>query len=112
MWIFTNRGFISMVEDREKVTHLLIRARLQGHIESLFPGADVSLTQNADYRYRASIPKADAAQVMAALVTAIDYDNFKNTVEEPRYHRACFGVWNLMYEIQKSEPISIDRGHG
>ena len=62
MWIQFNNVFLSIVENREKTKELLVRARVKGDIEKVFPEADVFEHNNADYKYRAFISKAVVAE--------------------------------------------------
>ena len=82
MWIQFNNAFLSIVENRENTTELLVRARVKGDIEKVFPEADVFEDNNADYKYRAFISKAIVAEKIMLKVTEINYDNFKNSVKE------------------------------
>jgi hypothetical protein len=41
MWIFANNAFVSIVEFRDEPDMLLIRARLPGDIQAMFPDAEV-----------------------------------------------------------------------
>ena len=56
MWLFTSKSFLSVVADKEnpKGDRLLVRSRIAGDIEELFPSADVMETPYADYRFRAA----------------------------------------------------------
>lgn len=101
MWIFTNKGFISMVENRDDKTTLMVRARNRKHLKALFPDAVITKTPSADYMFRAVIPKGEAATVIAMHVMGIDYDNYKNSIKENEYHLACAGVWHVMYNYQE-----------
>ena len=62
MWIQFNNAFLSIVENRENRVELLVRARVKGDIEKVFPEADVFEDNNADYKYRAFISKAIVAE--------------------------------------------------
>ena len=56
MWLFTSKSFLSVVSDKENPTgdRLLVRSRIMGDIEEVFPDADVMETPYADYRFRAA----------------------------------------------------------
>ena len=56
MWIQFNNAFLSIVENRDNKLELLVRARIKGDIEKIFPEADVFEDDSADYKYRAFIP--------------------------------------------------------
>ena len=55
MWIQFNNAFLSIVENRGNKLELLVRARIKGDIEKIFPEADVFADDSADYKYRAFI---------------------------------------------------------
>jgi hypothetical protein len=101
MWICTNKSFLSIVADRHSQDNLLVRARVDGHIENVFPQAKVFTMQDADYRYRALINRQEVQRVMAEQIQAIDYDNFKNSVENRELHDAYLKIWRVMYALQK-----------
>jgi hypothetical protein len=101
MWIQFNNAFLSIVENREKTIELLVRARVKGDIERVFPEADVFEDNNADYKYRASISKAKVAERMVLKVTEINYDNFKNSVKEIDRKKIYSNIWAELRKIQK-----------
>jgi hypothetical protein len=101
MWIFTNKAFLSVVAHRNKPGVLLVRARMEGDIESTFPGAQVSVTPDADYLYRAELPAEQVTAVIAEQINAIDYDNFKGSVICHERHDAYMRVWATMYQTQQ-----------
>ena len=41
MWVQFNNAFLSIVENRDNKLELLVRARIKGDIEKIFPEADV-----------------------------------------------------------------------
>ena len=103
MWIFTNSGFISVVADRNSTGNLLVRARVRGHIQAMFPCADVFTDEHADYYYRALLPRKTVADAMAQSVEAIAYPNFKNSVSDPALHASYVSVWWSMRNLQDKQ---------
>ena len=101
MWIQFNNSFLSIVENRDNKLELLVRARVKGDIEKIFPDADVFENDSADYKYRAFISKAKAAAKMMFKMTDIDYDNFKNSVIEIQRKNAYNNVWTELRKLQK-----------
>ena len=93
MWIQFNNAFLSIVENRDNKLELLVRARIKGDIEKIFPEADVFEDESADYRYRAFISKAKVAERMMLKMKEINYDNFKNSVKEIDRKSAYSNVW-------------------
>ncbi len=106
MWIFLNDAFLSIVQPPRGKKHLLVRARVRGDIERVFPGAKVEETPQRDYRFRALISRAEVAEALAAAVEAIAYGNFKASVKEGDRHRAYAGVWSemLRFQLQRLQP--------
>lgn len=119
MWIFLNNAFFSIVAisprandlppavARERASFLLVRARIEGDIERVFPNAEVRRTDTRDYRYRAFVPREAVAQRMAATVDAIDYHNFKGSIalDDEGRHNAYLSVWQVLYNAQRRERL-------
>jgi hypothetical protein len=101
MWIFLSNAFLSVVQHRDDAAMLLVRARLKGDIERALPGVESQETPAADYRFRASIPRAKFAARMAELVEDIDYPNFKASVPDRPRHDAYMRVWEVMLREQR-----------
>jgi len=104
MWIFTSHGMLSIVAHRDRPDYLLVRAREPGVIEAIFPDAKVKRTPNADYRYRAAIPRGHVAVVFGNKLFKLDYTNFKASIPASKqaYHDACMDVWTRMTELQNT----------
>lgn len=110
MWIFTNFGFVSAVQHREKKETLLVRAREPGVLEHLAArhGLDLKIrtTPHADYLYRAEIAKDVFAAIIADEIGRINYANFKSAFRSPiaknthRSHDALMDVWMVMNDLQ------------
>ncbi len=113
MWICANDGFVSIVDKaKNRRRDLHVRARRRSHLVSLFPDARVIETPNGDYRYRADIPREAVAAKIAAAITAIDYDNFKNSVPEKQLHDAYARVWTIMGDLQPGGPYGWNNRRG
>lgn len=124
MWIFTPTAFVSIVSHRTKPGMLLVRARLKGDIERMFPGQMVRETGKADYRFRAEIPRGLVAKVVQQQLAFIDYENVKDAI--PRRgkvhdlrHIAMTRVWGVMHDAQVEQlfqrslsPEGSDEGEG
>lgn len=96
MWIFLNDAMLSIVEHRDDAGTLLVRARIRGDIQRVFPDAAVAENQMADYRFRANVAREAVAAALASAVHAIDYPNFKASVRETTRHDAYLNVWSAM----------------
>lgn len=108
MWIMLRNSFISVVADRNSTENLLVRARVEGHIQEIFPEAIVFTDDSADYRYRTLLPRGRVAAAIAKSLENIDYDNFKESVTSQPLHMAYFQVWLQMKLLQ--DRSSLDAG--
>ncbi|MCP9793550.1 hypothetical protein KBZ20_14235 [Vulcanococcus limneticus Candia 3F8] len=102
MWLFLPDGFLSIVavKGEENGPTLLVRARAAGHIEACFPAAEVITTADADYRYRAFVPREQVAAALAEQVRQLSYTNFKNAISSDAYHDAALEAWGVMHRFQ------------
>jgi hypothetical protein len=103
MWLFTSKSFLSVVADKDQPDgpKLLVRSRVEGDIEEIFPTADVKETPNGDYRFRAWIPREIVAQAVSRYVDQLSYPNFKNSVTDKQRLHPLMKVWQTMYNHQE-----------
>ena len=109
MWLFTKRGFYSIVEKKPGEFH--IRARARKDLENLKQLAEIKrrivLTRNADYRYRLVVNKIEVLAALASLAADIDYSNFKDRIAADPVQReklhAYHEIWATMHELQMQE---------
>lgn len=83
-----------------KGDNLLVRARIKGDIQRVFPGAKVEETPLRDYRFRAFIPRSSVADAIHQRVMGNFATNFKNSVSEDLRHDAYARIWGVMYGVQ------------
>ena len=100
MWLCLSRSYLSIVADRKDKSRLLVRARVAGHIEAVFPKAEVFTDSEADYLYRAFISREEVVLALSSEVRGIDYDNFKSSVPDQALHDCYLGFWRLMHKLQ------------
>ena len=86
MWIALNNSFLSIVENRKNSSELLVRARVKGDIEKVFPEAETF----------------EDLKAVAYQVSEINYDNFKNSISKDEYqrHDAYLKVWGNLRTLQ------------
>ena len=101
MWILMNDAMLSIVRHRTRPDDLLVRARLAGDIERVFPQAEVMEGAGSDYRFRAVVPRPQVAEAVSRRLLDVDYGNFKNSVREAKRHDAYFDVWHVMHDLQE-----------
>lgn len=104
MWVFLNTAFLSIVQDRDDPSRLLVRSRFAGDIERAFAALenlDVFEMADSDYRYRAFVPRQAVADRMAQAAQEVDYDNFKNSIREPKRVHAAHDIWEAWLEASE-----------
>ena len=102
MWIILNKSFLSIVKNRNNENELLVRARVKGDIEKVFPEAKTFEDIKADYKYRSYINRKEVASAISEELININYDNFKSSVSKDdnlRSH-AYIDVWRVLNKIQ------------
>lgn len=102
MWVFLNNSFLSIVENRNNKEELLVRSRVRGDIDKIFPDSNIFEMENSDYKYRSYIKKIEVSEKIKEIVTNINYDNFKNSISksEDQRHSSYLNVWNEMRKLQ------------
>ena len=68
------------------------------HLKNIFPNVSHFPLENSDYPHRAVVARTDVCKVISKYIIGMQYDNFKNSILESRYHTVCHEVWTLMYE--------------
>lgn len=115
MWLFSESGFVSIVQDRLHLGQLLVRARVRQDLEHFLVTVQESAgvqctvkeTQDADYRYRASVEQSAVAKAVAKMVEDIDYPNFKAAVHgDMKRDAAYLRVWSAMHDLQEFQTES------
>jgi hypothetical protein len=101
MWFFLNNAMLSIVAHRDKPDTLLVRARVKGDIEAVFPEARILVLDSADYRYRSALPRDIVAAALQQQVQAVAYPNFKASVSQPARKQWYHRVWELGNAVQK-----------
>lgn len=101
MWICLNDSFLSIVAHRDEPGSLLVRSRVAGHIEAVFPGVETSVTREADYAFRAVVPREAVAEAIRRRVEGIAYPNFKASVRSSALHDAYMAFWSVMHRLQQ-----------
>lgn len=107
MWLFTSKGFLSVVNHREDSEVFIVRARQYNHLAEYVSTKHIWEDPNADYRYRALITYDELVALMMAAVNDLTYDNFKNSIpaHDHRYKAAASRVWSEMLPLQN---INLD----
>ncbi len=103
MWIATNKGFYSIVQDRNDHGRVVVRARHRDHLVEFFDGihhAKIIETTDSDYRFRCFVTRHISDQAVMRALSEIDYENFKNSVKDNALHNAYLKIWSAMFNYQ------------
>lgn len=118
MWIYTQHGIASIVEDKNDTDVMWVRTRNKLDLDTLrnltpaLQNRKIRQWKNRDYEWRIKTTRAEFADLMGAVVTNLDYDNFKNRAHHtiPHNSRALYGVYNATYQAtdlyEEPEPPS------
>lgn len=106
MWLFLPESFLSIVQNKADTSKLVVRARREGDIESIFPRAKVYTLPGRDYQFRADLDRTEVADAMHREVMTMTQTNFKDSVDDNDYHNACSQVWSVMSKLQPVAPFS------
>ncbi len=101
MWLFMSNAYLSIVAHKDSTSTLLVRSRVEGHIQAVFNDAEVFTDPNADYFFRSFISRHRVADAIAKSVEGISYYNFKNSVSDTDLHASYFDVWCSMRNLQE-----------
>ena len=104
MWVFTQDGFISVVDNKQEPGKLTARARDEQSLQLLaeLAGSEIHRSKNCDYPYRTFVTRDQLNEFMTAQIDSLDYRNFKSRVWQSRgekYHDACTDVWEAMLAV-------------
>lgn len=62
---------------------------------------------DADYRFRIWMKKERFISILTERINSIDYNNFKNSVEDDELHHAYMDIWHRMYQLQVNKNLLI-----
>ena len=101
MWIFTTKGFLSIVQHKDVPDSFQIKSRVRDPLEALWPSHEIVVIDWADYRFRINIRKEEAIPVLAQEIEGVLYTSFKDECrKEENYYHALTRVWSTMYNFQ------------
>lgn len=113
MWVFTQDGFVSAVDNNEVPGKLTVRARDRASLQNL---ADLCETEICvsdwyrDYQYRTHVTKEQFGDWLMLNAQTLDYDNFKDRVHSTRgdeWYHALGAVWVAMHDIIDDEAVEL-----
>jgi hypothetical protein len=101
MWLMTKYGFYSIVQKQPGEYH--VRSRERKDIENLvtrLPLAQFQIieSERSDYAFRIIVKKEDVLAILKFLGGIIDYDNFKDKIDETpdQKHKPYHEIWGIL----------------
>ena len=108
MWITTESGFYSIVQDRDHPERLRVRSRSKADIAhflavvSRIEDEPVAAPEFSDYPWWTWSDWQEVSSFTTTALERIDYDNFKNrvAVQNPARAKTYMGVWSALLDIE------------
>ena len=101
MWVFTTKGFLSIVQHNSMPCHFQVKSRVISPLEVLWPEHQIEIIDWADYRFRITIRKEDVIPVLLKELENVLYTSFKNECHNDHaYLDALARVWSTMHNYQ------------
>ena len=101
MWVFTEGGFLSIVQHDALPDYFQVKSRVVDLLEILWPDHEIEIIDWADYRFRITIEKSEALPVLLEVMASVDYTSFKDACRDDyNYHEALCRIWGEMYRYQ------------
>lgn len=118
MWIFTQAGYVSVIQnsDPKPGAELIVRARTRRHLEQVLnlalPENQVKTmiwpTPGEDYPWRAPVDRNVVRDLAIASVEALDYDCFKRRAVDTlgRFDARVLGdIWGVSHYFSANETV-------
>lgn len=108
MWLFHVGGFLSVVEEANDPTRLVVRARCHQHLLPVVDaiGGEIEERPERDYLFRIVADRRAFADWMRSQVLEIDYGNFKDAATRHQPVRLWADlltrVWGAGLEFQQA----------
>ena len=108
MWLFTDSGFVSVVQDRENENVLVARARDKASLNELsaLAGASIEETPLRDYPFRVYVSREELGGWLLRCVQYLHYPNYKARMGHtrgPKYSEPLHEVWAAMQSVSSRE---------
>lgn len=118
MWIFTNHGMVSVVENTEARNTLLVRSRDRDTLEHFLWTKSyrppIIETPDRDYAYRVVVSPKVLKKRMNREIDRIDYPNFKASIAKKlsAYAKGCADVWAAMLRVYENGRYGVTKSQG
>lgn len=100
MWIFTTRGFVSIVQHKDMRGHFQVKSRVIDPLRYMFPEVEIEIIDWADYRFRVTVEKETVMAALSREMRSVLYTSFKDACCDEDYHYVLTRVWSIMYSYQ------------
>lgn len=105
MWLFSETGFVSVVQDPKDSNKMVVRARDVKSLQPLVDTYDVKIVKlkNRDYPARVFLTREQFVDWLVETGETLQYTNYKNAATASRGHefaRPLHSVWSTMLELE------------
>lgn len=81
--------------------YLVVRSRIQGDLERIFPNRDVLEYAGSDYRYRVYVPRHELASLLSAWCISLNYSSLLDAIVDPQRAQNYGSCREVMRRWQK-----------
>lgn len=111
MWLHTDNAYVSIVAHTDRSDDLLVRARTRADLTNFgVPDDAIWADAEADYPWRAVMPRTWVGERLTAHATSMQYPNVKDAVKDAvGAERAgtLMQVWAVLRRLESEEPDSV-----
>jgi hypothetical protein len=105
MWLFTETGFVSVVQDPQDKNKMVVRSRDKVSLEPLVASYATKVIElkNRDYPYRVFLTRQQFVDWLVELGETLEYTNYKTRAGQTRGHdftRPLHDVWSTMLQLE------------
>jgi hypothetical protein len=105
MWLFSETGFVSVVQDPKDKNKMVVRARDEESLKPLVDNYDVKIVKlkNRDYPARVFLTREQFVDWLVEVGETLQYTNYKNAATASRgyeFARPLHSVWSTMLELE------------
>lgn len=113
MWIFSQTGFVSIVNHYEQKNNMLVRGRVREDVvgfRDLSKSKNyVSYTPQNDYPYRVVLSKKQVTKAMEVTIKKVRYTNFKEAAHDGTSRDSAYmHIWSILLEYLQMQPKKED----
>lgn len=110
MWVFTPKGFFSIVEDKNNPDRFNVSAHTREHLYNLFPRVEIYANPDGDCAWKVNVPRTEMTSIMATALHNIDYFNaYAAFPHNLKYVSLCHDIFcetlNL-FQFRQTEELS------